>query len=71
MDKEEMKKGVRGMLTIFFAMMGIGFMALSFHLAISGGLSYSPEAMMYGRLQAIHNMLIALGFFLLSLIAKP
>ena len=72
MDKEKpsWKEVLRTTLSIPIVIMGIGFMALSFHLAILGGLSYSPEAMTYGRLQAIHNMLISIGLFLLAILIR-
>ena len=46
MDKEKpsWKEVLRTTLSIPIAIMGIGFMALSFHLAILGGLSYSPRS---------------------------
>ena len=58
MDKEKTswKEVLRTTLSIPVVVMGIGFMYLSFLLAMGGS---NPSGYEYARLQAIHNMLIS------------
>ena len=70
MDKEKpsWKEVLRTTLSIPVVVMAIGFMYLSFELASMS--TFSVDARMFARLQAIHNMLISIGFFLLAILIR-
>lgn len=73
MDREKASWGelVMNALAGVLAGIGIVLMALSLSFVFVGTFDGSYEAKMYVCLQAIHTMLIAIGFFLLALVVKP
>jgi len=70
MDKKKpsWKEELRTALSIPIVLMGIAFMAISFLLAMCPW--GTPAVYEYCRLQAIHNMLISIGFFLLAILIR-
>ncbi len=67
LTRESERSGLRGALSIPIVMMGIGFMFISFLLVMW---CPTPAVYEYCRLQAIHNMLISIGFFLLAILLR-
>jgi len=69
LTRESERSWLRGALSILIVMMGIGFMFISFSVAMWCPI-LTPAIYEYCRLQAIHNMLISIGFFLLAILLR-